>query len=31
MTNTMCIDLRNTNWAARGFVHVGLLADTRVS
>jgi hypothetical protein len=31
MTNTMCFDPRIPNWAARGLVHAGLLADSRVS
>ena len=31
MTTTMCLDPRFPNWAARGLVRAGLLADTRVS
>jgi hypothetical protein len=31
MTNTMCPDPRNPNWAARGLVFAGLLARMRVS
>jgi hypothetical protein len=31
MTFTMCTDPRIPNWAARGNVFAGLLADRRVS
>jgi len=31
MTNTMCLNPRIPNWAARGHVFAGLLADRRVS
>jgi len=31
MTTITCFDPRMFNWAARGVVHAGLLADPRVS
>jgi hypothetical protein len=31
MTTITCFDPRIPNWAARGLVHAGLLADMRVS